>query len=277
MTGAAPEGGPEGAQLGHLEYVIDEAALEEYRRLVDDYGQYPNLAADDCRALLLNCGGPLPLTTVWQRFHFLRPPVPGRRVQVAGWLRERREREGRTRLRVAAFAVDEIGTEILRSEAAFVVGKPAAAEHPGGGVRESAPAGAGSAADAAVGDGIALGRLALPQGERLADYRRLSGSLAGVAAAGDGNGLAGMAAGWLEGRMGRHYGDDFRWGGRLSLAYQGALMPGDTLAGRALAIECDADAGGVVTCRRVIVVTNQSHTMAAVGESVVRIPSPRLL
>ena len=276
MTGAAPEGGPAGAQLGHLEYVIDDAALEEYRRLVDGCGQYPNLAADDCRALLLNCGGPLPLTTVWQRFHFLRPPVPGRRVQVAGWLRERREREGRTRLRVAAFAVDEIGTEILRSEAAFVAGKPAA-EHSGGEIRESAPAGVGSLAEAAVGDGIMLGRLALPQGERLADYRRLSGSLAGVAAAGDGNGLAGMAAGWLEGRMGSHYGDDFRWGGRLSLAYQGALMPGDTLAGRALAIECDADARGVVTCRRVIVVTNQSHTMVAAGESVVRIPSPRLL
>ena len=281
MTGTAT---PPGEPLGHLEYLIDHAARQEYRRLVDACAQYPNLAADDCRTLLLNHGGQsLPLTPVWQQFHFLRPPVPGRRLQVAGWLRERRERDGRPWLRVAAFAVDEIGTEILRSQAAFVIGKPAAAENPGKAHRPIPPAAPGSLADAAVGDCLTLGRLALPDGAELADYRRLRHLRAGPAAAGNGDGdddssgLAALLAGWLEGRLGRHFGPDFHWGGRLAVAHHFAPEPGAALSGDATVIECVTTTAGVVTRRSVISVWNQSPVRIVTGEAIVKSPSPRLL
>ena len=278
MARAAPGGLQVGDQLGHLEYVIDAAALSAYRRLVGEPARYPNLAADDCRALLSHRCGSAPLTTVWQRFHFLRPPVLGRRVQVGGWLRELREKGSWPWLRVAAFAVDEIGTEILRSEAAFIVGRPDAGPLSDGSVRQPAASDAGSLADGLVGDCFALGRLALPDdGAGLADYRRLGRSLAGVAAADDANGLVGMIAGWLEGRISGHFGDDFWWGGQLSAAYRGAVAPGDVLSGAAVVIGCDADACGVLTRRIVISVSNQSHARVATGEAVVKVPSPRLL
>ena len=42
-----------GDQLGHLEYVIDEVTQAGYHAFVGNGGYFPNLLADDCRALLL--------------------------------------------------------------------------------------------------------------------------------------------------------------------------------------------------------------------------------
>ena len=257
MTSATFRGLSPGDQLGNLEYVVDDALLAEYRGLVGCAGHYPNLMADDCRALLLGrCGG-LELTAVWRRLELLRPPILGRRVQVGGWLREIGERNGQPLVRVAAFAVDEIGTEILRSEAAFTVGSREVqrepdtppAEHPWP-VRQDF-------SDGMVGGGFNLGRLTLPNG--------------------DNDGSTALLAGWLEGRLGRYYGDDFRWGGTLSLAYPAPAAPGDAIAGDAVVIGCDRDAGGAVTTRLVVSIFSSAAVRIAVGEAVITSPSPKLL
>ena len=86
-----------------------------------------------------------------------------------------------------------------------------------------------------------------------------------------------LLAGWLEGQLGRCYGDDFRWGGQLSLAYLAPAMPGTTAAGDVVVVGCDRDAGGAVTTRLVISVFDSSEVRLAVGEAVVTSPSPRLL
>ena len=209
------------------------------------------------RALLLSrCGG-VDFTTVWRRLELLRPPVAGRRVQVGGWLREVGERKGRPLLRVAAFAVDEIGTEILRSEAAFVVGS-------GEEWRELNVAQGVSQrpvlqgfSDGMVGAGFNLGRVTLPDG--------------------DDDGSTALLAGWLEGQLGRNYGDDFRWGGMLSLAYLAPALPGGAVTGDAVVVGCDRGAGGAVTTRLVVSAFDSSEVRIAVGEAVITSPSPRLL
>ncbi len=257
MTSPTFRGLSAGDQLGNLEYVVDDARLAEYRELVGCSGRYPNLLADDCRALLLaRCDG-VDLTSVWRRLELLRPPVPGRRVQVGGWLREVHERHDRPLVRVAAFAVDEIGTEILRSEAALVVGKAGRWQQPDAAQAESlAPVIQGSS-DATVGAGINLGRLKLPDGERADSTALLTG--------------------WLEGRLGHHYGDDFRWGGQMSLAYLAPALSGDSIAGDAVVVGCDRDAYGAVTTRLVVSVFSSAAIRLAVGEAVITSPSPRLL
>ena len=47
-------------------------------------------------------------------------------------------------------------------------------------------------------------------------YQKLRRELTGIAKPIDGYGEAQFLAGWLEGQVGRHLGDDFRWGGRLA-------------------------------------------------------------
>ena len=276
MRGASWTDLSPGAQLGNLEYPVDAADLAGYRALVGEGGHYPNLLADDCRALLRQrCGPLLPLTTLWRRLEFFRPPVPGRRVQVGGWLRETddADAEGRSpRLRVAAFAVDEIGTEILRSEAVFGL---AGAHSDRAGThsdRAGAPAvGAGeSAADIAAGglagvgpgDTLPLGTLILPA-EAEAEATAL-------------------IAGWLEAGLGCHFGDDFRWGGRLALAYPNpdGSYAGDALTATAVVTARDRRPDGSLAWRLAILARRQGKgrdAVVAVGDSAIAAPSPRRL
>ena len=151
-------------------------------------GHYPNLLADDCRALLTRRCGPLR----WRRggggWEFLRPPVLGRRVQVGGWLREIDDvGGGAARLRVAAFAVDEIGTEILRSEAVFSIGE------------DPTPSSAGAIEDIGI---------VAPAGRRHRDGRSQAGGCAGFGGVGlpSGAGTVGAHCGWLEAAIGRYFG-----------------------------------------------------------------------
>ena len=255
-----------GAQLGNLEYPVDAADLAGYRALVGEGGHYPNLLADDCRALLRQRCGPLPLTTLWRRLEFFRPPVPGRRVQVGGWLRETddADAEGRTpRLRVAAFAVDEIGTEILRSEAVFGLAgtRSDRAGAPAVDAGEPAPAiAAGGLAGVGPGDTLPLGTLILPaEAEATA-----------------------LIAGWLEAGLGYYFGDDFRWGGRLALAYPNPddSRAGDALTATAVVTARDRRPDGSLAWRVAILARRQGKgrdDVMAVGDSAVAAPSPRRL
>ena len=257
MNAPATASLPPGLQLGNLEYRIDDADLDAYRALVGADGHYPNLRHDDCRALLTPHCGPTPLTAVWRRFEFLRPPQPGRRLQVGGWLRAVARRGGLPYFRVAAFTVDEIGTEILRSEAAFRHG---AAPMP--------------AADNGVN----------PLSEQLAQPGiELPGDAESLRSITLPNGADGpqdctiIIVGWLESELGRRFGADFRWGGRLTLAYLGAAAPGDIIAGTALTLAADAIPGGATCYRIALTAANNAGLAVAVGDAELTIPSPRLL
>lgn len=264
-----------GDQIGNLEYVVDAPALAQYRQVVGAGGCFPNLMAEDCRAMLAQHSAGETLTTVWQRIDFLRPPIMGRRVQVGGWVREVGEERGNVRIRAAAFAVDEIGTEILRSEAAFIIGGKAWTAKQGAVTIASnrVPA---SLARGRAGDSGHLGDLRLPDWEQLNDFRRVANAMAGIDMAPDGNGLTSVAAGWLEGLMGTNFGEDFRWGGRLSLVHHGAVIPGIELRCDGAVLSHDTDVAGVETRRLVMLVRDTDDRRAATAEAVVKSPSPLL-
>ena len=254
---------PAGAQLGNLEYTVDGGALAEYRALVGDGGHYPNLLADDCRTLLMRRCGPLAMATRWRRLELLRPPVLGRRVQVGGWLREVEDDDGvsgAARLRVAAFAVDEIGTEILRSEAVFSIREDPTPSATGAveGIRMAAPAdGDIGLAGVGAGDTLDLGALALPAGAE----------------------PTALISGWMEAAIGRHFGDDWRWGGRLALAYPDPTGVGTGVVLDAVAVVTGLDRlpGGALDWRLAVSVCRRGGAAAVVGDCGITTPSPRRL
>ncbi len=265
-----------GDQIGNLEYSVNGDTRAEYRQAVGVDGCFPNVMAEDCRAMLTGHWPGAPLTTIWQRLHFLRPPIQGRRVQVGGWVREIGVKRGRPWISAAAFAVDEIGTEILRSEAAFAAGQARAQSEPIVERGETKPQGVNLAGSRA-GDGGCLGELRLLQRKRLKGYVAIADQMAGINLTSDGHGLTSVAAGWLEALMGAHFGDDFRWGGRLSIAYHQAFTPGMDLRCDAVVLGHDTDARNVETRRVAMSVRDASDHRLATAEAVVQSPSPRLI
>ena len=264
-----------GDQIGNLEYVVDASTLAQYRQVVGADGCFPNLMAEDCRAMLDKSGSSETLTTVWQRFDFMRPPIMGRRIQVGGWMREVGKKSGNAWIRAAAFAVDEIGTEILRSEAAFVIGRGAAFPKQSAETTEVEPVTANLARGRA-GDNAHLGRLRLPDGGQLNDFCGMAKTMAGINMAPDNNGLTAITAGWLEGLMGANFGEDFRWGGRLSIAHHAAVTPGMELHCDSVVLGHDTDVTGVETRQVVMWVRNGGGYRVATAEAVIKSPSPRL-
>ncbi len=267
-----------GEQLGNLEYLIDHSVVLEHQGLVGESSVYANLIADDCVAMAAARFGDLDLSVVWRRFDFLRPPVPGRRIQAGGWLKEIRETEDQPWLRISAFAVDEIGTEILRSEAALTTSriKVGLARSVPDGFRRSADS-AGRGFDGRVGETLSLGEWVVPAREPFAEYRKVRADISGQGHQGEHNGTTLLLAGWLEGRIGRIFGDDFRWGGRLSLAYHVPIAPGRAVTADAVVIERDCDYSGVSTVRLYVGAWGQCNERIATGYASVSIPSPRLL
>ena len=264
-----------GDQVGNLEYVVDEPALAQYRKLVGVGGCFPNLMAEDCRALLITRAPGEPLTTVWQRLDFMRPPILGRRIQVGGWLREVRHTRDRIWIRAAAFAVDEIGTEILRSEGAFEIGRESTQCGP---IVEAAPMtpSVSRLVNGRAGDSGHQGKLRVPGQDVLAVQRILANAIVDAKMPGDGNGLTAIAAGWLESILGGDFGEDFRWGGKLSIAYHGAIWPGSDLRCDGVVLGHDTDVGGVDTRRVVMSVRDAADHRVATAEAVVKSPSPLL-
>ena len=265
-----------GDQVGNLEYLVDEPALAQYRKLVGVGGCFPNLMAEDCRAMM---GARVPgesLTTVWKRLDFMRPPILGRRIQVGGWLREVRHTRDRIWIRAAAFAVDEIGTEILRSEAAFVVGRERAGSTDTATLPETKPETL-KLPCSHVGDSGRLDNLRMPEQARLDEYRKIANQMAGTDLSVDGNGATPIVAGWLEGLMGANFGEDFRWGGRLSIIHHRELQPDAALQCHGVVIGRDTDAGGVEKWRVALSIRDAAGHDAATAEAVVESPSPRLI
>ncbi len=277
-----------GDQLGNLEYLIDEAVLAEYQRLAGQNSRYPNLLANDCRALLLKRCGQLPLTAIWQGFDFYRPPIPGRRVQVGGWLRDVLGSPDQPQLLVDAFAVDEIGTEILRSKATYAIG---AVDAPGADSsvlegnakppqsREGTDPTAATAnpADLTVGDTLPTEQFALPQGLSLATWSSLGSRLAGVDLGFDDSLAAGTVAGWLEGWLSGYFGDDFRWGGSLGIGFHAPPNRSEVLRGEAKVTQRQVYDSGAVAFEVFITVYNERGQQDALVSARMTVPSPRTL
>ena len=265
-----------GDQVGNLEYMVDAAALARYRQIVGANGCFPDLMAEDCRAMLATRAAGETLTTVWQRLEFMRPPILGRRIQVGGWIREVRHARDRVWIRAAAFAVDEIGTEILRSEAAFLVGCATARSEHTARLAEAQPE-ALNLPSSHVGDTGSLGQLRLPGQEQLDGYREVANAMAATDLSRDGNGPTSIIAGWLEGLMGANFGEDFRWGGKLSIAHHRTLTPAMTLHCDGVVLGRDTDVRGVEKWQVAMLVRDADGHQAATAEAVVESPSPKLV
>jgi hypothetical protein len=120
-----------GEQLGHLEYSITPEQLQAFQEAVE-YPQacFPSIAAKEYAEVLARKHGRLAVISARHQDHYLRPPKLLKRIQVTGWVREKYQRRGRRWLVVETFAVDEDGTEVLRSQHTFVVPPPSGDNQP---------------------------------------------------------------------------------------------------------------------------------------------------
>ena len=112
-----------GEQLGHLEYRVTEEMLHKYCSTVGYWQSgYVNLAIREFHQVLSNKYGQINLTSCSRNDYYYRPPLINRRVQVSGWIRDKYTSEGIEYLVVSTLAIDDIGTEILKTQETFSVG-----------------------------------------------------------------------------------------------------------------------------------------------------------
>ena len=112
-----------GEQLGHLEYRVTEEMLHKYCSAVGYWQSgYVNLAVREFHQVLSNKYGHINLTSCSRNDYYYRPPLINRRVQVSGWIRDKYTSEGIEYLVVSTLAIDDIGTEILKTQETFSVG-----------------------------------------------------------------------------------------------------------------------------------------------------------
>ena len=251
---------PAGGQLGHLEYLVKSEDLELYRSAVGyPEAGFPSLAIAEGRQVLASKYGTMPLTGVRHQEWYYRPPFLDRRVQVSGWIREKYRLHGRDWLVVGTFAVDEIGTEVLRSRHTFVVGKEEAPE----------------------GSPIADSGKALPVLEKQLSpedfevFRTLTRRLAPACEwAVDGPAAARlMSFAYLHQLVASSYGIDFRQGGQLDVRFLRPLWPGGKFTAHASITREKPEAHRTRHYLRVWLEAPDGTT-AAFGQAKVTVPSP---
>ena len=112
-----------GEQLGHLEFLVNPEMLREYGSAVE-YSEsgYVNLAIREFYQVLTNKYGPMDLSSCCRNDYYYRPPIVDRRIQVSGWIRDKYLYDGVEYLVVGTLAIDDIGTEILKSQQTFSMG-----------------------------------------------------------------------------------------------------------------------------------------------------------
>lgn len=282
---------PLGAQLGHLEYRATTESLRAFREAVAyPAAAWPHLAIQEGLAVLAGKYGAA-LTagamSVRRADRYFRPPEPGRRVQATGWARNYSRARGVELLTVKTLAVDEIGTEIVRSEHAFQFGPGRAAERQGRRPSRSRPPAAGletlPALEKRVTEEVierfaAAGRLMLPA----EGYGAAAGpaSVHSGAALAQGMGLAAAVApaelglAYLHELLDRRFGRDFRQGGRLAVHYRRPIYAGDTLTAQGALTKSERDAAGRVHGQWQVWLSNQRGERALDGEAWVIVPSP---
>ncbi len=282
---------PVGAQLGHLEYTATAAGLQLFREAVAyPAAAYPNLALPEGLAVLAGKYGAAVTAgavSVRRVDRYFRPPEPGRRVQATGWVREHSWARGIERLTVETLAVDEIGTEIVRSEHTFQFGpsrdperqgrRPGRAGQPAAGM-ETLPtlekrvteevidrfAAAGRLMLPAEGYGIAAGPANIHSGATLAQGMGLAAAVA----------PAELGLAYLHELLDRQFGRDFRQGGRLAVHYRRPIYAGDTLTAQGVAVRSERDTVGRVPWQLQVWLANQRGERAIDGDAWVTVPSP---
>jgi hypothetical protein len=112
-----------GEQLGHLEYRVTPELLAQYQQSVEyPEALFPHIAVKEYIRVLRDKHGDLPFISAGHQDRYFHPPIPNKRVQVSGWVRDKYHRRGRHWLVVETFAVDEDGREIARSTHTLVLG-----------------------------------------------------------------------------------------------------------------------------------------------------------
>ena len=282
----SPQGVPIGEQLGFLEYLVTDDNLLSFRKAVDyDANSFPNIVAGEHLIVLLQKGNLGALESVTHSDRYLRPPVSGRRVQVTGWLRERRRERGSETLVVETFAVDEIGTEILRSRHVFrqVMGRTPARL----GRRPTRPR---SGADVEflspvhkrvteeTIESFEAAHRALV-GEAAVSRGTNQGSVHSSAGLASGMGLAATVApeelnlAYLHEMLDRRFGIDFRQGGRLTVNYRRPIYAGDTLSAQGMVTGMEEEGERTVWKLQVWVENGRGEPVAT-GDAQVTVPSP---
>ena len=260
---------PVGGQLGHLEYLVKREDLELYRSAVGyPEAGFPSLAIAEGRQVLAGKYGTMPLTGVRHQEWYYRPPFLERRVQVSGWIREKYRLHGRDWLVVGTFAVDEIGTEVLRSRHTFIVGEEDAGnEDP----RVETPA-----SSPIADSGKALPVLEKqPSPKDLEVFRTLSRRLAPACGwAVDGPAAARlMSFAYLHQLVASSYGIDFRQGGQLDVRFLRPLCPGGKFTAHASITREKPETHRTRHYLRVWLEAPDGTT-AAFGQAKVTVPSP---
>ena len=281
-----PKGVPIGEQLGFLEYSVDDDKLEAIREtLAYSEAVYPNIVAREAIVVLLQKVILGELESVTHSDHYFRPPVTGRRVQVTGWLRQKRQERGAESLVVETFAVDDIGTEILRSRHVFRAGAGRSPERLGR--RPARPRNSASAESLPpvhkrvteetvecfeAAHRALVGETAIIHGAQTGNVHTGAGLASGM-------GLAATVApeelglAYLHALLDRRFGIDFRQGGRLTVNYRRPIYAGDTLTAQGMVTgveETDEHSDWKVQ----VWLENGRGEMVVNGDAQVSVPSP---
>ncbi len=284
---------PIGEQLGYLEYPVTADKLRRFRDAVEyQDATFPSIAAREYLEVMTRKYGASSTNgaiSIRHADHYFRPPCPGRRIQVTGWVRDKHQSPSTNRLRVETFAVDEIGTEILRSEHTFQFGVGRGAERQG---RRTALL--------RRTDGLEFlprveKRVTEESIERFEEARHfiLAGARAGTgvtmplpvnihtgAELARAMGLARavvpgeLSIAYLHELLDRSFGIDFRQGGRLNVDFLRPAYAGDILTAQGLVTEKEP-VNGRVNWRLQVWLANQRGERTAAGEAWVTVPSPR--
>ena len=282
---------PIGAQLGHLEYTVTPANLQSFRAAVAyPAAAYPNLALSDGIAVLTRkYSTALSAAAIGIRRadYYLRPPQPERRLQTTGWVREISQSHGLDQLTLATFAVDEIGTEILRSEQTYQFGPDRGPQRQGrrpqrarnAAPLETLPPLTKPVTDETIESFTAAARSLLPAAT--ADYPAApsSGTHAGAALS-RAMGLAAAVApaelglAYLHELLDRRFGPDFRQGGHLAVHYLRPIYAGDTLTAQAITTRQETAADRRIHHHLQLWLSNQRGERALDGAAQITVPSP---
>ena len=280
------QGIPIGEQLGFLEYLVTDDNLLMARKAVENNGlTFPNFATREQLNVLLQKENSRTLESVTHSDRYLRPPVTGRRVQVTGWTREKRQERGSEVLVVETFAVDDIGTEILRSQHVFRQGSGQTPARLG-----RRPARRRSADDVEI---LAPVHKRVTE-ETIENFEAAHRSLVGEAAVFSGTssrnvhtsaglasdmGLAAMVApeelslAYLHEMLDVRFGIDFRQGGRLTVHYRRPIYAGDSLVAQGMVTRTERDGERAVWQLQVWVENSRGESVVT-GDAQVTVPSP---
>jgi hypothetical protein len=112
-----------GEQLGHLEYLITPEKLARFQDAVEyPEALFPGIAIKEYLQVLRAKYGWVNIISAKHSERYFHPPIPNKRVQVTGWVRDKYHRRGRDWLVIETFSVDEDGRELVRSEHTLLIG-----------------------------------------------------------------------------------------------------------------------------------------------------------